>query len=89
MKSTKYILTKHENIRRIEKVEYEIEIPEKIKNKMEYADEQVLENNYNNYKIVDIIDSEMLDEEIVDLRKNQQRENYKIENQQKALELFK
>jgi len=73
MKSTKYILTKHENIRRIEKVEYEIEIPEKIKNKMEYADEQVLENNYNNYKIVDIIDSEMLDEEIVDLRKNQRK----------------
>lgn len=70
MKSTKYILTKYENIRRIEKVEYEIEIPEKIKNKIEYADEQVLENNYNNYKIVDIIDSEMLDEEIMDLRKN-------------------
>ena len=89
MKSTKYILTKHENIRRIEKVEYEIEIPEKIKNKMEYADEQVLENNYNNYKIVDIIDSEMLDEEIVDLRKNQQRKNNRIGNQQKALELFK
>ena len=69
MESTKYIFTKYENIRRIEKVEYEIEIPEKIKNKMEYADEQVLENNYNNYKIVDIIDSEMVDEEIVDLRK--------------------
>jgi len=68
MESTKYILTKYESIRRIEKVEYEIEIPEKIKNKIEYADEQVLENTYNNYKIVEIIDSEMLDEEIVDLR---------------------
>ena len=66
MKITKYILTKYETIRRIEKVEYEIEIPEEIKNKMEYADEQVLENNYNNYKIVDIVDSEMLNEEIVD-----------------------
>jgi len=69
MKTTKYILTKHETIRRTEKVEYEIEIPEKIKNKTEYANGQILENNYKNCKIVDIVDSELLDEEVVNLKK--------------------
>ena len=69
MESTKYILTKYESIRRTEKVEYEIEIPETIRDKMEYAQEQVLDNNYSDYKIVDIVDSEMLDEEVVDFNK--------------------
>lgn len=69
MKTIKYILTKYETIRRTEKVEYEIEIPEKIKNKTEYADSQILGNNYKNCRIVDIIDGELLDEEVVNLKK--------------------
>ena len=69
MSSVKYILTKYETIRRTEKVEYAVEIPENIKNKKVYADEQVLYNNYVDYKVVDIVDSEMLDEETRSLRR--------------------
>ncbi len=69
MSSVKYILTKYETIRRTEKVEYMVEIPENIKNKTAYADEQVLDNNYANYRVVDIVDSELLDEEIRSLQR--------------------
>jgi hypothetical protein len=69
MSSVKYILTKYETMRRTEKVEYAVEIPENIKNKKVYADEQVLYNNYVDYKVVDIVDSEMLDEETRSLRR--------------------
>lgn len=64
----KHILTKYETIRRTEKVEYSINIPKNIKNKERYADNQVLENKYKRYKVVDIVDSEILDDEIVDLK---------------------
>ncbi len=69
MSSIKYILTKYETIRRTEKVEYAVDIPENIKNKTVYANEQVLDNNYVDYKVVDIVDSEMLDEETRSLRR--------------------
>lgn len=63
----KYILTKDETIRRTERMQYEVEIPKNIKNKIEYADEQVRGNNYKSYKIVDIVDGELLDDEVVNL----------------------
>ncbi len=63
----KYILTKDETIRRTERMQYEVEIPKNIKNKIEYADEQVRENNYKSYKMVNIVDGEILDEEVIDL----------------------
>jgi hypothetical protein len=69
MSSTKYILTKYETIRRTEKVEYTVEIPENINNKTAYADEQVIDSNYADYKVVDIVDSEKLDEEVRSLRR--------------------
>ena len=61
----KYIVTKHEIVRRTEKVQYVVSIPEKIKNKAEYAQEQLEEGNYLSCKVVDIINSEMLDDEII------------------------
>ncbi len=69
MSSVKYVLTKYETIRRTEKVEYAVAIPENIRNKTVYANEQVLDNNYVDYKVVDIVDSEMLDEETRSLRR--------------------
>lgn len=69
MSSVKYILTKYETIRRTEKVEYAVEIPENVRKKTVYANEQVLDNNYVDYKVVDIVDSEMLDEETRSLRR--------------------
>ena len=69
MNSVKYILTKCETIRRTEKVEYLVEIPENIRNKTEYAEEQIIDNKYVDYKVVDIIDSDTLDEEICSLRR--------------------
>jgi len=69
MSSVKYILTKYERILRVEKVEYTVEIPEDTKNKMAYADEQVLDSNYTDCKVVDIPVSKMLDEEIHGLRR--------------------
>jgi len=69
MSSVKYILTKYETIRRTEKIEYAVEIPENIRNKTVYANEQVLDNNYVDYKVVGIVDSEILDEETRSLRR--------------------
>ncbi len=63
----KYIIIKDETVRRTERIRYEVEIPKNIKNKTEYADEQVKENNYKSYEISDIIDSELLDDEVVNL----------------------
>jgi len=71
MSKIKYILTKYETIIRTEKVKYTVEIPKNIRRKAEYAEEQVLHSNYVDYKIVDIIDSEMLDDGIYSLRKIQ------------------
>ena len=64
----KYFLTKHETITRTEEVQYEIEIPKNIKGKKRYADNQIQENNYQSHKILDVVDSELIDEEIVDFR---------------------
>lgn len=69
MKTTRYILTKNETIRRVEKVEYIIKIPENVKNKKVYAEKQLEDNNYVSCKVVDVVDSEMLDDEVTDLRK--------------------
>ena len=68
MKNIKHILTKYETVKKTEKVEYEIEIPEDIENKTKYANKQILENNYGNFNVIDIINSEMFDEEIIDLK---------------------
>lgn len=64
----KYILIKDETIRRTERVRYEIEIPKNIKNKILYADNQVKENNYESYKIIDRFNSEPIDDEIISLK---------------------
>ena len=69
MSGAKFVLTKYERMLRMEKVEYIVEIPEHTKNKLAYADEQVLDNNYIDYKIVDIPVSKMLEEEIHSLRR--------------------
>ncbi len=66
---TKYIVIKHETVRRIEKVQYEILIPERVRNKDEYAQSQLEEGNYKSCKLLDVVDSEMLDEEIIKLTK--------------------
>ena len=65
----KYILIKDESIRRTERMQYKVEIPKNIKNKIEYADNQVKKNNYQSCKMLDIVDSEMLDDEVVNLKK--------------------
>lgn len=64
----KYTLTKYETIRRTEKVEYSVDIPENIKNKEKYANNQIAENKYKRCEVIDIVDSEILDEENVGLR---------------------
>mgnify|MGYP001582102422 CR=1 FL=1 len=64
----KYILVKDETIRRTERMQYEVEIPRNIKNKIEYADNQIKDNNYRSYKMIDIVDSELLDDEVVNLK---------------------
>jgi hypothetical protein len=63
-----YILTKHETVRRTEKIQYEIEVPENIINKERYARNKIQENNYKSCKIIDIIDSELIEDEIVDFK---------------------
>ena len=73
----KYFLTKYETITRTEKVQYEIEVPENIKSKKKYADNQIQENNYQSHKILDIIDSELMDEEIIDFRRKSVK-NYNL-----------
>ena len=69
MNNIRYILTKYETIRRTEKVEYVVDIPEVVMNKKEYADELVLENEHLDCTVVDIVNSEKLDEEIIGLRR--------------------
>ncbi len=69
LKIMKYILIKDESIRRTERMQYKVEIPKNIKNKIEYADNQVKKNNYQSCKMLDIVDSEMLDDEVVNLKK--------------------
>lgn len=69
MNSTKYILTKYERMLRVEKVEYTVEIPETVKYRRAYAARQVIAGNYEDYKIVDIPVSEMLEEEVHSLRR--------------------
>ncbi len=63
----KYIIIKDETIRRTERMQYEIEIPKNVRNKIEYADNQVKDNNYKSYKMIDILESELLDDEVVNL----------------------
>jgi|GEM_PF-1651079 len=69
MKATKYMLTKYETIRRVEKVEYIIEIPSHVKNREKYAIDQVTRGDYKSYKVADVVDSEMLDDEFIGLKK--------------------
>lgn len=64
----KHIVTKYETIRRTEKIEYLINIPEGVKNKEKYADNKIVENKYSKCRVVDIVDSEILDEEIVGIK---------------------
>jgi len=64
----KYFLTKYETITRTEKVQYEIEVPKNIKSKKRYANNQIQENNYQSHKILDVVNSELIDEEIIDFR---------------------
>lgn len=68
---SKYTLVRYETTRRTEKVEYIIEIPEQIKRKQEYADEEVFKNNYLSFKVAEIIESERLDEEPISIHKTQ------------------
>ena len=68
LKAMKYILTKHETIRRTEKIQYEIEIPKNIQDKKGYANNQVEENNYKSYKRLGIVDSELINDEIANLK---------------------
>ncbi len=68
LKNMKHILTKYETTKRTEKIQYEVEIPKNIQNKSEYANNQIEENNYKSYKIMDIVDSELINDEIVNLK---------------------
>ncbi len=61
----KYNFIKDETIRRIERVCYIVEIPDRIKHKRQYAKRMVEESGYLKYEIADILDSELLDEEFV------------------------
>lgn len=65
MKTVKYAIIKDETIRRTERVEYIFAIPVNIRNKKRYAIQQLEDNNYLNYKIVDILESELLDDGFV------------------------
>jgi len=73
MGSAKYILTKFERVLRVEKVEYTVAIPDRIKDKRGYAMEQLLEGNYTDCKVVDIPLSKMLDEEVHSLRRTRDK----------------
>lgn len=64
----KYILTKYETIRRTEKIQYEIEIPKNIKDKAKYANHQIEENKHQSYELLDVVDSELIDDEIISLK---------------------
>jgi len=69
MSGTRYVLTKYERMLRLEKVEYVVEIPDNIRNKLIYADKQIMDSNYTDCRVVDIPVSKMLDEEIHSLRR--------------------
>lgn len=69
MSGTRYVLTKYERMLRLEKVEYVVEIPDNVRNKLIYADKQIMDSNYTDCKVVDIPVSKMLDEEIHGLRR--------------------
>lgn len=69
MKSTQYIITKHETIRRIEQVEYMVKIPLHIRNKEQYAYDKINDGDYLSCKLVDVLDGEMLDDELICLKK--------------------
>lgn len=69
MKTEKHILVKYETVKRTEKVKYLVQIPEHIRNKITYADKQIESGDYISYEVADIVNSEMLDEEIIALKK--------------------
>ncbi|MBI4721978.1 MAG: hypothetical protein HY769_03100 [Candidatus Stahlbacteria bacterium] len=46
-----------------------IKIPANVRNKKAYAEKQLEDNNYVSCKVVDIVDSEILDDEVIDSRK--------------------
>jgi translation initiation factor RLI1 len=69
MSGSKYILTKYEKMLRVEKVEYTVEIPGHIKNKLAYAVKKIEDSDYVDYIIADIPHSKMLEEEIDSLRR--------------------
>ncbi len=68
MDTIKFVITKHETIRRTEKVEYEVIVPENIQNKADYALCKLARGDYDTLKVVDIVDSELLDEEVINLK---------------------
>ncbi len=69
MSSSKYILTRCERMLRVEKVEYVVEVPERIKDKLAYAEKHVFNSDYVSCAVVDIPFSEKLEEETEGLRK--------------------
>ncbi|MFH0847335.1 MAG: hypothetical protein V1894_04695 [Chloroflexota bacterium] len=69
MSSSNYILTRYERMLRVEKVEYVVEIPDRIKGKRAYAEKHVFDSNYVSCSVVDIPFSEKLEEETEGLRK--------------------
>lgn len=69
--ATKYILIRHETIIRTEKIRYEINIPEDIIDKKEYAEEMVSSGDYINSKVVDVLGGQVVNEENLSLRKKQ------------------
>lgn len=75
MKIVKYTLTKYETIRRVEKVEYILEIPSHVRNKEKCAIDQVACGDYKSYKVADVVDSEMLDEQVICFTKSRVKRN--------------
>jgi len=65
----RYILIRHETITKTEEVQYEIDIPVNIRSKKEYAEEQITEGNYSDSKVVNVLDSQMVDENNLSFRK--------------------
>jgi len=69
MKTVKYAIIKDETIRRTERVEYIFAIPVNIRNKKKYAVQQLEDNNYLNCAIIDILESELLDDNVVHFKR--------------------
>ena len=65
----KYVLTRHETMTRTEKVQYEIDIPTHITRKREYAEGQFSDGNYSASNVIGVLDSQMIDEENISLRR--------------------